>query len=173
MENGEVESEDEKEDKKDEGPIFDEEEEAFDYPHRGPVLVARKTLDDPIFDEEDDHLVDFFGPTFDADFGPIFDDEDSLDYPAFGPLLVTRRSLSVLPKTHDKEQRDNLFHSGCLISEKVCSSIIDGGSFTNVASDALVRKLGLVTRPLSYPFKLEWLNEGGEQYVVLGKNIPV
>ncbi|KAF8098496.1 hypothetical protein N665_0265s0007 [Sinapis alba] len=104
MENGEVESEDEKEDKEDLGPIFDEEEESFDYPHHGPLLVARKTLDDPIFDEEDDHLVDCFGPTFDADSGPIFDDEDSLDYPAFVPLLVTRRSLSLQPKTMTKNK---------------------------------------------------------------------
>ncbi|XP_013639540.1 PREDICTED: uncharacterized protein LOC106344776 [Brassica oleracea var. oleracea] len=173
MENGEVESEDEKEDKEDLGPIFDEEEEAFDYPHRGPLLVARKTLDDPIFDEEDDHLVNCFGPSFDADSGPIFDDEDRLDYPAFGPLLVTRRSLSVQPKTHNKEQRENLFHSRCLISKKVCSLIIDGGSCTNVASDTLVRKLGLVTWPLSRPFRLEWLNEAGEQYVEEEITVPV
>ncbi|KAF8105833.1 hypothetical protein N665_0154s0003 [Sinapis alba] len=155
MENGEVETVDEKKDKEDLGPIFDEEEVSFDYPHHGPLLVARKTLDDPIFDEEDDHLVDCFGPTFDTDSGPIFDDEDSLDYPEFGPLLVTRRSLSVQPKTDDKEQRENLFHSRCLISEKFCSLIIDGSTCVNVASETLVRKLGLVTRPLSRPLRLE------------------
>ena len=96
--------------------------------------------------------------TFVEDSGVIFD-EDSLDYPTSGPLLVTRRSLSVQPKTDDKEQRENLFHSRCLISSKVCSLIIDGGSCTNVASDTLVKKLGLVTRHLSRPFRLEWLNE--------------
>ena len=95
----------------------------------------------------------------------IFDEEDSFDYPAHGPLLVTRRSLSVQPKTNEKEQRENLFHSRCLISEKVCSLIIDGWSCTNIATDILVRKLGLATRPLSRPFRLEWLNETGEQYV--------
>ena len=155
MENGEVESEEEQEDKEDLGPIFDKEEESFDYPHHGPLLVARNALDDPIFDETDDHTVDDFGPTFNVDSGLIFDEEDSLDYPARGSLLVTRTSLSVQPKINEKEQRDNLFHSRCLVSEKVCSLIINGGSCTNVASDTLVRKLGLVTRPLSRPFRLE------------------
>ena len=121
----------------------------------------------------DDRLVDDIGPTFEADSGPIFDEEDSFDYPAHGPLLVTRRSLSVQPKTNENEQRENLFHSRCLVSEKVCSLIIDGGSCTNVASDTLVRKLGLATRPLSRPFRLEWLNEAGEQYVKEQVTVPL
>ncbi|XP_033139316.1 uncharacterized protein LOC117130708 [Brassica rapa] len=176
LENGEVESEDEQEDKEDLGPIFDEEEESFDYPHHGPLLVARKAWDDPIFDETDGHANGHtdndLDPIFDPDSEPIFDEEDSFDYPAHGPLLVTRRSLSVQPKTNEKEQRENLFHSRCLISEKVCSLIIDGGSCTNVATDILVRKLGLATRPLSRPFRLEWLNETGEQYVKEQVTIP-
>ena len=175
MDNGEVESEDEKEDKEDLVPIFDEDEETFDYPASGPLLVTRKLLDDPhgpIFNEEVDGVINEFCSTFVEDSGPIFD-EDSLDYPTSGPLLVTRRSLSVQPKTDDKEQRENLFHSRCLISSKVCSLIIDGGSCTNVASDTLVKKLGLVTRPLSRPFRLEWLNEDGEQYVKEQVTVPL
>ena len=46
MDNGEVESEVEKEDKEDLGAIFDEDEETFDYPASGPHLVTRKLLDD-------------------------------------------------------------------------------------------------------------------------------
>ncbi|WZZ71769.1 hypothetical protein YC2023_083139 [Brassica napus] len=171
LENGEVESEDDKEDL---GPVFDD-DETLDYPTHGPLLVARKPLDDaygPIFDKEVDGVIDEFCLTFVEDSGPIFD-EDILEYLAHGPLLVTRRSLSVQPKTNDKEQRENLFHSRCLISEKVCSLIIDGGSCTNVASDILVKKLGLVTRPLSRAFRLEWLNESGEQYVKEQVTVPL
>ena len=127
MDNGEVESKDEKEDKEDLGPIFDEDEETFDYPASGPLLVTSKLLDythGPIFDEEVDGVINEFCSTFVEDSGPIFD-EDSLDYPTSGPLLVTRCSLSVQPKTDDKEQRENLFHSRSLISSKVCSLIID------------------------------------------------
>ena len=129
-------------------------------------------MDDPIFDETDDHTVDDFGLTFDVDSGPIFDEEDSLNYPARGPLLVTRRSLRVQPKANEKEQRENLFHSRCLVSEKVCSLIIDGGICTNVTRDTLVRKLGIVTRLLSRPLRLEWINEAGEQYVKEQVTVP-
>ncbi|XP_022566331.1 uncharacterized protein LOC111210311 [Brassica napus] len=130
MDNGEVESEDEKEDKEDLGPVFDEDEETFDYPASGPLLVSRKLLDDthePIFDEEVDGVIDEFCSTFVEDSGPIFD-EDSLDYPTSGPLLVTRLCLS---------------------------------------------KLRFVTRSLSRPFRLEWLNEAGEQYVKEQITVPL
>ncbi|XP_013639588.1 PREDICTED: uncharacterized protein LOC106344830 [Brassica oleracea var. oleracea] len=171
LENGEVESEDDKEDL---GPVFDDDNEALHYPAHGPLLVAIKPLDDafgPIFDEEVDGVIDEFCLTFLEDSGPIFD-EDHLEYPVHGPLLVIRRALSVQPKTNCKEQRENLFHSRCLISEKVCSLIIYGGSCTNVSSDTLVKKLGLVTWPLSQPFRLEWLNEAGEQYVKEQVTVP-
>ncbi|XP_013698074.2 uncharacterized protein LOC106401989 [Brassica napus] len=173
MENGEVESEDELEDKEDFGPIFDEEDESFGYPHHGPLLVARKGMVESIFDETDGRLVDVSDPAFDDKSDPIYDEEACFDYPVHGPLLVTRRSLSVQPKTNEKEQRENLFHSRCLVSEKVCFLIIDGGSCTNVASDTLVRKLGLATRPLSRPFRLEWLNEAGKQYVKEQVTVPI
>ena len=131
LENGEIESEDDKddmEDKEDRGPIFDEEEDSFDYPHQGPLLVARRSMDEdlgPIFEEHSDTDL---GPAFDETLDPIFDDENEhLDYPAHGSHLVTRRTLSVQPKTNEREQRENLFHSRCLVSENVCSLIIDGG----------------------------------------------
>ena len=160
LENGEVESEDDKddtEDKEDLGSIFDEEHDSFHYPHQGPLLVAKRLVDDDfglIFDEEDERL--------DTDLVSIFDEEDEhLNYPAHGPLLVTRRTLSVQPKTNEREQRENIFHSRFDFRQSL-SVIIDGGSCTNVASDTLVGKLGFETRPLSRPFRLEWLNEAGE-----------
>ena len=42
-----------------------------------------------------------------------------------------------------------------------------------MASDTHVKKLGLVTRPLSRPFRLEWLNEAGEQYVKEKVTVPL
>lgn len=58
-------------------------------------------------------------------------------------LLVTMRSLSIQSKDEDQEQRENLFHTRCLVQGKVCNLIIDGGSCTNVASETLVKKLDL------------------------------
>ena len=53
-----------------------------------------------------------------------------------------------------EQQRENIFHIRCHINNKVCSMIIDGGSWTNVAGTTLVEKLNLPTvkhhRPLSY-----------------------
>ena len=40
--------------------------------------------------------------------------------------------------------------------------IIDSGSCTNVASSVMVDRLGLKTTKHPNPYKLQWLNDGGE-----------
>jgi hypothetical protein len=60
-----------------------------------------------------------------------------------------------------EQQRENIFHTRCLINDKVCSMIIDSGTCTNVASVTLVRKLGLNTIKYERPYQLQWLNECG------------
>ena len=83
--------------------------------------------------------------------------------PVDGEALVIRRSLSTQVKEDDLEQqRDNIFHTRCHVSNKVCSVIIDGGSCTNVASTTLVEILGLATFEHPNPYKLQWLNDSGE-----------
>ncbi|KAH1031921.1 hypothetical protein J1N35_044095 [Gossypium stocksii] len=69
-------------------------------------------------------------------------EEENLEYVVEGEILVIKQSLS--------------------LQSKVCSMIIDGGSRTNVASSMLVDKLGLTTAKHSHPYKLQWLNDGGE-----------
>ena len=76
-------------------------------------------------------------------------------------MLVTRRLLNAQPKAKEDEQRKNLFHTRCLIHDKVCSLIIDGGGCTNVASEELVEKLGLELYKHPKPYLLQWLNEEG------------
>jgi hypothetical protein len=61
-----------------------------------------------------------------------------------------------------EQQRENIFHTGCHINNKVCSMIIDGGSCTNVAGTTLVEKLNLPTLKHPRPYKLQWLNDCGE-----------
>ena len=80
-------------------------------------------------------------------------------------ILVTRRTLNAQPKAKEDEQRENLFHTRCLVQDKVCSLIIDGGSCTNVASEELVNKLGLEVYKHPKPYVLQWLNEEGEMKV--------
>ena len=77
-------------------------------------------------------------------------------------LLSIILTLSAQTKEDDEVQRDNIFHTRCLINDEVCSMIIDGGSCTNVASTILVEKLNLTTLKHPKPYKLQWLNDSGE-----------
>ncbi|XP_012482912.1 uncharacterized protein LOC105797498 [Gossypium raimondii] len=89
------------------------------------------------------------------------DEEEDLEYAVEGEALVIKRSLSLESKENE-QQRDNIFHKRCDVQGKVCSVIIDEGSYTNVASSVMVEKLGLTTTKHSHPSKLQWLNDGGE-----------
>ena len=60
----------------------------------------------------------------------------------------------VAMKLVKKQQRENPFHIGCHISNKVCNMIIDSESCTNVASTILIKKLDLNTVEHNRPYKL-------------------
>ncbi|XP_017629802.1 uncharacterized protein LOC108472753 [Gossypium arboreum] len=92
---------------------------------------------------------------------PTFDEVEEVEYAVDGELFVVKRSLS-LQSVEDKQQRENIFHTRCQVQGKICSVIIDGGSCTNVASTFMVEKLGLPTTKHPSPYKLQWLNDGGE-----------
>uniref|UniRef100_A0A1J3GBC8 CCHC-type domain-containing protein n=1 Tax=Noccaea caerulescens TaxID=107243 RepID=A0A1J3GBC8_NOCCA len=93
--------------------------------------------------------------------------------PVMGNLLVARRLLSTQIRTEEEGQRENLFHSRCLVKGKVCSMIIDGGSCTNVASEAMVEKLDLETQKHPEPYQLEWINETGNLSVKEQVKVPL
>ncbi|RDX88359.1 hypothetical protein CR513_30061, partial [Mucuna pruriens] len=68
--------------------------------------------------------------------------------PVNGDILATRRALSIQPKEDgDMEQHEHNFHTRCHINDKVCSMIIDNGSYTNVAIK--------VDKQVSVPFAIE------------------
>ena len=59
---------------------------------------------------------------------------------------MIRRSLSVKINDDDmKQQKENIFHTRCHISNKVCSMIINSESCVTVVSVTLVRKTNLNT----------------------------
>ncbi|XP_052303628.1 uncharacterized protein LOC127904385 [Populus trichocarpa] len=59
---------------------------------------------------------------------PPREDASDLKYVVGDKVLVIRRSLSVQTKEDDLEQqKENIFHTRCLINDKVCSMIIDSG----------------------------------------------
>ncbi|RDX94406.1 Retrovirus-related Pol polyprotein from transposon 17.6, partial [Mucuna pruriens] len=79
-----------------------------------------------------------------------------------GDILIIRRALSIQPKEDgDMEQREHNFHTRCHINDKVCSMIIDSGSYTNVASTILVEKINFnigevkVDKQVLVPFAIE------------------
>ncbi|XP_014498517.1 uncharacterized protein LOC106759714 [Vigna radiata var. radiata] len=88
--------------------------------------------------------------------------EDEYKVSFDGDLLVIRRLLGQVHKDFDTTQRENIFHTRCLIASKVCSMIIAKGSCTNVASTRVVDKLKLPTIAHAKPYKLQWLSEEGE-----------
>jgi len=74
--------------------------------------------------------------------------------PDEGEMLVIRRAFSGLASQNDLEQRENIFHTRCTMKGKVCSLIIDGGSYANVASKTLVEKLKLSVSPHPSPYTI-------------------
>ncbi|XP_042377669.1 uncharacterized protein LOC121970764, partial [Zingiber officinale] len=93
------------------------------------------------------------------------EENDGAAYAQDGDLLVVRRLLGSQAKEHEEDQRENIFHTRCLIQGKTCSMIIDGGSCTNVASTRMVTKLNLKTTPHARPYKLQWLSNSVELVV--------
>ena len=83
----------------------------------------------------------------------------------YGDLFMVRILLGNACKDLDDTQKENIFHSRCLIEGKVCSLIIDSGSCTHVVSARLVEKLGMKTSPHPRAYKLQWLSEHGELVV--------
>jgi len=92
--------------------------------------------------------------------------EEEITHPVKGEALVIRRALNMQIEEDDiDQQRENIFHTRCHIQNKVCIMIIDGGSCANVASDTLVKKLNLRCLKKPRPYRLQWLNECGEENV--------
>src|SRR2546430_6867657 len=99
-------------------------------------------------------------------------DDEQVLAPECGEVLITRRVLNIQPKDDFQEQRENLFHTRCLIMNKVCALIIDGGSCTNAASYMMVMKFGLPLIAHPRPYKLQWFNDGGEVKVYKQVRVP-
>ena len=83
--------------------------------------------------------------------------------PPHGDVFVTMKALNA--QSHEDDcnlQRTNIFHTTCLINEKVCLMTIDTGSCTNLASTYLVDKMKLSCTNHPRPYKLQWMNDCGE-----------
>ncbi|KAA3464163.1 Transposon Ty3-I Gag-Pol polyprotein [Gossypium australe] len=75
--------------------------------------------------------------------------------------MRTNGEIESEEETENEPEEEDLEHV-VDVQGKVCSVIIDSGSCTNVASTIMVEKLGLPTIKHPSPYKLQWLNNGGE-----------
>ncbi|KAL2923133.1 Replication protein A 70 kDa DNA-binding subunit C, partial [Bienertia sinuspersici] len=82
-----------------------------------------------------------------------------------GHVLVLLCTLLSTPEEDFVTQRCNLFHSKCILKDKVCFFIIDSGSCTNVCALTLADSLQLPMRKDPHSYKLDWLNDDGGVWV--------
>ncbi|GKE74136.1 putative nucleotidyltransferase, ribonuclease H, partial [Tanacetum coccineum] len=94
-----------------------------------------------------------------------FQEEDELEYvkPLDGEAkqvtYAVQRTLC-LPKVSDSSKRNKIFQTKCLVKEKICFIIIDGGSYENLMSEALVKAFKLPTEPHYSPYQIGWIKKG-------------
>jgi hypothetical protein len=71
---------------------------------------------------------------------------------------IVQRVLSTQMERVEQTQRHTLLQTKCVIKERPCHVIIDGGSCNNLASSGMVDKLALTTKPHPRPYHIQWLN---------------
>jgi hypothetical protein len=74
--------------------------------------------------------------------------------------------------TIDKGQRWSLFQTQCMIKGKACKLMVDGGSYCNGMSRAVVSTLGLSTWSIPEPKHVAWLNCCGMLKVTHKVRVP-
>eukprot|EP00257_Ricinus_communis_P028272 XP_025015686.1 uncharacterized protein LOC107262435 isoform X1 [Ricinus communis] len=78
--------------------------------------------------------------------------------------LVAHHSLTVKDASVG-DQRENLFHTMCLVGTSSLSVIIDSGSYCNILNEKVVRVLNLPTLPHPQPYSLQWISKGKDDVV--------
>jgi hypothetical protein len=68
--------------------------------------------------------------------------------------LIVQRVLSRQIERAEQNQRHTLFQTKYVIKERSCRMIIDGGSCNNLASNDMMDKLALTTKPHPRPYHI-------------------
>jgi hypothetical protein len=72
--------------------------------------------------------------------------------------LMVQRVLSTQMMRTEQNQCHTLFQMKCVIKERSCRVIVDGGSCNNLPSAEMVEKLSLATKSHPQPYYIHWLN---------------
>ncbi|KAI9157827.1 hypothetical protein LWI28_028681 [Acer negundo] len=131
----------------------------------GPLLMARPVYSTTEFFQPFTDTVEPAGVVFAAASSlPLLNKgstEDKCNATPGSAMVVQRTCLA--PRADDSDWlRNNVFNSTCTILDKVCRFIIDGGSCENIVSAEVVSKLGIKTGEHPKPYRLAWLQKGGE-----------
>ncbi|GJW00070.1 transposon ty3-I gag-pol polyprotein [Tanacetum coccineum] len=97
---------------------------------------------------------------------------EPLDGEAEQVTYVVQRTLCS-PKVSDSSQRNKIFQTKCLVKEKICSIIIDGGSYENLVSKVLVKPFKLPTEPYPNPYQIGWIKKGSTLKVTEICKVPL
>ena len=125
-----------------------------------PNLRTMIALDDGTYKSGTDEENDDDMPSLMESDEDVKEEQPSID------CMVTCRALSAqIEEDETQAQRTNLFHSKCLVRDKCCMIIIDGGSCCNLVSTYLVDKMKFRTTPHPRPYKLQWMTSSGEMKV--------
>ena len=120
---------------------------AHDSPNKRTMIIKNGEVVTDGEESEEDELIE----------EAIEENEEQLEDESKS-TLVTRRLFSAQVKENDiEDQRDNLFHSRCLVNGIPCTLVIDDGSCTNVVSTLLIKQLQIPTQRHSKPYMLQWL----------------
>ncbi|XP_074298843.1 uncharacterized protein LOC141629799 [Silene latifolia] len=135
------------------------------------TITLREAVEcrDELFEEEEERTEGIFNLEGEEEEAHAENAEDYVA-PSYDCALVLR-TLQARSSPIETEQRSQIFHTKCQVKDKWCSSIIDGGSCTNVASNEMVEKLKLPTTPHPKPYALHWLDDGNK--VTITKQVRV
>jgi hypothetical protein len=124
------------------------------------VLVVK---DDGVYSSASDFDEDTLA-LFDADHagneGTPEEHIDASDVEHYESLIV-QCVLSAQMEKAEQNQQHALFQTKCVIKERSCRMIIDGGSCNNLASSDMVEKLALSTKPHPHPYHIQRLMKKG------------
>ena len=135
---------------------------ARDCPQKRKVLL--NDLGDHYYEE--DGLVEPT-PSGEVEEDAPGDNHEEIDPTEFQDTLclVNRRVLHI-QEAPTTDQRENIFHTKCVVREATLSVIIDGGSCCNLINEKVVEYLHLATTPRATHYGLNGITDDGTDIMV-------
>ncbi|PKI64741.1 hypothetical protein CRG98_014873 [Punica granatum] len=106
--------------------------------NRKIISLVEKANDEPVYD------------TYDEEENEV--EQEEVTYGDQGEALFVQRILKSTHVEDDKWLRHNIVHTWCTSHGKVCTVIIDSGSYENVVSTTMVEKLHFKVEPHPDPY---------------------